>query len=243
MRYRRRASEVIEMPRANEPSSEEPSPALPISPSRINATRRIVCTLGVLFAIGGIDHGLFETLQGNTPTAGLFIHSIGPRQQMWPYGTEDAFTLIPNFLLSGIVSIALSLLIAVWSIRFVHGKHGSAIFLLLFILLFLSGGGVAQVVFFTVAWAVSLRIGKPPAWPMLLRQPARAAHGKLWLPCLVLFTVQSLAAFEIAIAGYVPGIQNPNLKQHICWSLLVLGLGVLLVSIASGFVYDAEQRS
>jgi hypothetical protein len=67
-----------------------------------------VSTLGVLFAIGGIDHGFFETLQGNKPTPGLFIRSIGPQQQMWPYGTEDAFTLIPNFLFSGIVSITLA---------------------------------------------------------------------------------------------------------------------------------------
>ncbi len=227
------------MPRANEPSSEEPIPAPPISPSQINATRYVVSTLGGLLAIGGFEHGVFETLQGDTPTPGLFIHSIGPHQQMWPYGTEDAFTLIPNFLLSGLVSIALSLLIAVWSIRFVHRKHGSTVFLLLFILLFISGGGVAQVVFFTLAWAVSLRIHKPAVWPdRMLSQPARVAFGNLWLPCLVLFTVLSLAALEIAIAGYVPGIQNPNLKQHICWSLLLIGLSVLLVAIASGRAHD-----
>jgi hypothetical protein len=226
------------MPRANDLSGEDPPP---FSPSRINATRTIVSTLGVLFAIGGIDHGFFETLQGNTRTPGLFIRSIGPHQQMWPYGTEDAFTLIPNFLVSGIVSIALSLLIAVWSIRFVHRKHGSTIFLLLFVLLLLAGGGVAQVVFFTLAWAVSLRNHKPATWPTLLPQPARNAFAKLWLPCLVLFTVLSLAALEIAIAGYVPGVQNPELKLHICWSLLLVGLGVLFVGIASGVVHDGRQ--
>jgi hypothetical protein len=69
------------------------------------------------------------------------------------------------------------------------------------------------VVFFTLAWAVSLRMHKPPSWPeRALPQPARAAFGKLWPPCLVLFTVLSLAALEIAIAGYVPGMRDPELK-------------------------------
>lgn len=227
------------MPRANDSSREEPTPAPPVFPARINATRTIVSTLGVLFAVSGINHGLFETLQGNTPTSGLFIRSIGPHQQMWAYGTEDAFTLLPTYLLSGIVSIAISLGIVVWSLRFVDRKHGSTIFLLLFVLLFLSGGGVAQVVFFTLAWAVSLRIHKPVVWPSrLLPQSARAGFGNLWLGCLVLFILPALAALEIAIAGYVPGVENPELKLHICWGLLVIGLGFLLAGIAAGFVHD-----
>jgi len=229
------------MPGANESAREEPDAAPPVGLSHLKATRAIVSTLGVLFAVSGIDHGLFETLQGNTPTPGLFIRSIGPHQQMWLYGTEDAFTLIPNYRASGIVSIAISLIIVIWSLRFIESRHGSAVFLLLFILLFLSGGGVAQVVFFTLAWAVSLRIHEPPQWPSrLLPESARAGFGKLWLGCLVLFALPALAALEIAIAGYVPGVENPELRLHICWSLLGMGLGFLLVGIASGFVHDAE---
>jgi hypothetical protein len=230
------------MPRAKDSSREEPFPAPPVLPAPINAARAIVSTLGVLFAVSGLNHGLFETLQGNTPTPGLFIRSIGPHQQMWPYGTEDAFTLIPNFLASGVVAIAISLVIVVWSLWFVDRKHGSAVFLLLFILLFLSGGGVAQVVFFTLAWAVSLGIHKPPKWPSrFLSKSARARFGKLWLGGLVLFALPALAVLEIAIAGYVPGVENPERRLHICWGLLVIGLGSLLVGIAAGFVHDAGR--
>lgn len=229
------------MPRANDSSREEPIAAPPAFPARSNATRTIVSTLGVLFAVGGIDHGLFETLQGNAPTPGYFIRSIGPRHQMWRYGTEDAFTLIPNYRTSGIVAIAISLGLVVWSIRFVDRKYGSAIFLLLFMMLFLSGGGVAQVVFVTLAWAVSLRIHQPPQWPSrILSESSRVRFGKMWLGCLVLFALLALAALEIAIAGYVPGVENPELKLHICWSLLVVGLSILLVGIAAGFVHDSE---
>jgi len=230
------------MPFASETVLEKPRPAPPARPNKINATRVIVATLGCLLALGGIDHGFFETLQGNAPTGNLFIRSIGARQQMWAYGTEDAFTLVPYFLLSGIISITLSLLIAVWSIAFVHRKNGSTVFLLLSILLFLSGGGVAQVIFFLLAWAVSTRIHNPVGW-MQRRIPERAryAFGRLWPGCLIAFSALSLAALEIAIFGYVPGVHSAELALHICWSLLGIGLSILLLGIASGFMHDATQ--
>ena len=54
-------------------------------------------TLGTIFGISGMSHGLFEILQGNVPTGGLFISAIGEAHKMWPHGNELAFTLIPNF--------------------------------------------------------------------------------------------------------------------------------------------------
>ncbi len=65
------------------------------------ATRINVATLGTIFGISGINHGFFETLQGNVPTPGLFIFAIGEAQKMWLHGDEPAFTIIPNFLLTG----------------------------------------------------------------------------------------------------------------------------------------------
>lgn len=198
-------------------------------------------TLGVLFAISGMNHGLFESLQGNAPTGGLFVHSIGPRNQMWAYGTEDAFTLIPNFLLTGITAIAVSLTIVVWSLRFVHRKHGSSIFLLLFVVLLLVGGGVAQVVFFTLAWAVSTRINKPlTGLKTFLPARSRDVLGRPWPWLLASFTLLGLIALEIAITGYVPGMHDPKQVLYTCWSLLGIGLGFLLLAIASGFVHDVD---
>jgi hypothetical protein len=209
----------------------------------VNATRFIVSTLGVLFAISGINHGLFEALQGNAPTTGLFVHSIGPHNQMWAYGTEDAFTLIPNFLATGIAAMVVSLAIVVWSLRFVHRQHGSTVFLLLFVLLLLVGGGVAQVVFFTLAWAVSTRICKPFTWlKAFVPARARTVIGKPWLWLLGGFTALSLFALEIAIAGWVPGLSDPKQILYTCWSLLVAGLMLLLLSIASGLVHDVDRE-
>lgn len=209
---------------------------------QVNATRFIVATLGVLFALGGIDHGFFETLQGYTPTSGLIVQAIGVHNRMWVYGTEDAFTLIPNFLVSGIAAISVSLLITVWSIGFVHKKHGSLIFLCLFIALFLVGGGVAQVVYFTLGWAVSLCINRPLTWlRRLIPERARAVIGRQWPWLLGGFTLLSFIALEIAIAGYVPGEHDSKQLLYTCWSLLAVGLGLLFLAIASGFVHDVDR--
>ena len=211
-------------------------------PRELNATRFIVATLGVLFALAGIDHGFFETLQGYAPTHGLIVQAIGAQNRMWAYGTEDALTLIPNFLLSGIASIAISLLIAVWSVGFVQRKYGSTIFLLLFILLFLSGGGLAQIVYFTLAWAVSTRIDKPLTWlGRSLPEHFLRALGMSWLWLLGGFVLPSLIALEIAIFGYVPGVNDPIKVLHTCWSLLAFGMVFLLLAIASGFIHDADR--
>jgi len=86
------------------------------------ATKTIVSTIGVILGIAGIDHGFFELFQGNTPTNGLIIQAIGDAQQMWIHGTEEAFTIVPNFLATGLLAIAVSIAIMIWSVRFIDTK-------------------------------------------------------------------------------------------------------------------------
>jgi len=208
----------------------------------ISATRVIVSTLGVLLALGGMDHGLFEVIQGNKPTGALIVHAIGEQNRMWAYGTEDAFTLIPNFLITGVVAIVVSVMILVWSAGFVHKKNGSLVFLLLSILLFLVGGGVAQLVFFTLAWAVSTRINKPVTWlRVVFPESVRGVLAKLWLWLLIVFTLLALIALEIAIVGYVPRVSDPKLALHICWSILAVSLGILFAAFVCGFAHDLDH--
>src|SRR5512140_2934526 len=108
----------------------------------MKATKTIVAITGISLGIAGLNHGFFETLQGNTPTNGLIIQAIGAANRMWLHGTEEAFTIIPNFLVTGLLAILVSLAIMVWSVGFVHKQHGPTVFILLFILLFLVGGGI-----------------------------------------------------------------------------------------------------
>ena len=208
------------------------------------ATKTIVATFGFLAGIGGIDHGLFEALQGNTPTPGLFVQAIGPAQRMWVYGTEDAFTLIPNFLVTGLLAMSLSLAIMVWSNGFVHKKGGLPILILLCVSLFLVGGGVAQVVMFILVWAVAAQINSPlMGWRRVLPETVRQRLAPMWPFFLAFGSLLFFMALEIAIAGLVPGVNNPDQKQYICWSLLGVAFGAYLLAITAGFAHDIQART
>jgi hypothetical protein len=208
------------------------------------ATKIIVSTIGVILAIAGINHGLFETLQGNVPTGGLIIQAIGDAHKMWFYGTEEAFTIIPNFLITGLLAILVSLAIMIWSIGFVHRQHGASIFILLFILLFLVGGGIAaQIVFAPPTWAAATRIHKPLSWwRKVLPENARRVLAKLWPYSLAVGAVSTLIGLSIAIFGYVPGVgsSDPEIILTICWSFLFGALVLFLFSFMAGFAYDIQ---
>lgn len=208
-----------------------------------SATRAVVATLGVVFGIGGLGHGIFETLQGNTPTNGLYINAIGGAQKFWAHGNEPAFTVIPNFLLTGIAAIIVSLAVIIWSAGFMHKKYGSLVFLALFILLFLVGGGIGQVIFFTLGWAVSTGINKPlTVWKKILPVSGRAVLGKLWPVTLPFSAGMILFALEIAMFGFVPGMSNPDSIVIVMLSSLGLGLLLLLLSTISGFAHDIRKQ-
>ncbi len=128
------------------------------------ATRTNVSVLGVLFGLSAFFHGFFEALQGNTPTENLIINAVGESQLMWEHGGEPAMALIPNFLISGIIAMVFSIALIVWSVFFMHKKSGPTIYLVLFIVLLLFGGGIAQIIFIPWFWLVATRINKPLNW-------------------------------------------------------------------------------
>jgi hypothetical protein len=103
-----------------------------------HSTRVNVATVGAVFGLSGMSHGFFEALQGNVPTPGLYVSAIGEAQRMWPHGSEPAFTVIPNFLATGVAAMLVGLALIVWSLGFVHRRHGPAVFLGLFVLLLLA---------------------------------------------------------------------------------------------------------
>ena len=206
------------------------------------ATRVIVAILGSIFGLSGMSHGFFEILQGNTPTQGMFIAAIGEAHKMWPHGNEYAFSLIPNFLITGISAVVVSLAIIIWSIGFTHTKHGSIILLLLFILLFFIGGGVAQIVFFPFLCLVASRINKPMKWwrkvlPVKVQKPL----GNLWPWLLAIGSILFVFALQIAITGYVPGMRDP--EKILMFMMFCLGLELIILPLTfiSGFARDISM--
>lgn len=217
--------------------------AAAVAGREVNGTRVVASALGVCAGVSGLDHGFFEALQGNTATPGLIVQAIGPAHRMWIHGTEEAFTIVPNFLLTGSLAMVVGVLTIVWSIGFIDRPNGSRVLLLLGGLLFLVGGGIGMVVFLLFGWAVARRIHRPLTWwHSVVPAAAGRALSRAW-PGLVAVGLALYAfALEVAIVGVVPGVSDPEQVLVICWSALLAmlaALGVALVGASAGDVAGA----
>ena len=223
------------------------NPTARITGREVNGAKAVAAALGICVGVSGLDHGFFEALQGNTPTPGLIVQAIGPAQRMWIYGTEEAFTLIPNFLLTGFLAMLVGLATIIWSVRSIDRPYGSRIFVLLGGLMFMVGGGIGMLVFLLVGWLVARRIHRPLAWvPSRVPGPVRRALWRTWPGLVVVGLALYAFALEIAIVGVVPGVSDPDQALAICW-LALLGtlasMGLALVGAsAEAFTETAVQH-
>jgi len=206
-------------------------------------TRITASIIGVLLGIAGlINHGLFEILQGNTPTNGFFIEAIGEANRFWVHGTEGAFTIIPNFLVTGICVILVSLAIILWSLKYIQVKHGATIFLSLLILLTFVGGGIGYIILFLPTWAYATRINKSlDWWKNILSVRFRKALSKLWIYCLVATSISWLIVMELGIFGYFPGQTNPDTILNIVFIFLFSTVVLANLTFICGFARDIEE--
>lgn len=207
------------------------------------ATRLITSIFGVALAVGAFHHGFFEFLQGNTATDGILIQAIGEQHRYWIHGTEEAITIIPNFLFTGLLAMAISVFAAVWSVKYMNTKHGSSVFLSTFIVLTLVGGGLAHIAFFLPIWGYSTRMNKSLGfWSKAFPKNRRRILGQIWPFLTAIVAISFIIALEISIFGYFPGVDDPEVKLTICWSLLGLAWVLVQASYISGFAYDTENR-
>jgi hypothetical protein len=103
----------------------------------------VAVALGITAGLSGMMHGIYEMLQGSTRPEGLVIASIGPPCDpalAWN-ACEPAMTIVPNFLITGILATLIGLLIVLWSARFIQRRRGGLVLILLSVLLLLFGGG------------------------------------------------------------------------------------------------------
>ena len=212
------------------------------------AIRIIVSTVGILCGISGMEHGFFETLQGNTAPGTLLISAIGPANRFWPGGTETALTAIPNFLVTGILAMLTGLLVIIWSAAFVQKKHGSGIFFLLSVFQFLVGGGFAQIFLVLMTTAAATQINAPwKGWPRLLHGFLQRWLAKIWLWLLILFAILLLSSMVAAIFGYLPLISDlirlrADKMTGLLYSLGYVMLGLLPLDILAGLAHDIGKQ-
>ena len=204
-----------------------------------SAIRVIASTYGILVGLAGIEHGIFEILQGDTPTGDIMINALGPEYRFWSGASERAITIIPTFLLTGILAIVFGILVAIWATKFVDGKYGAHFLLLLTVVLFLVGGGFAPIFLSIIASIVATRIEKPlPWWQTHLLGSTKEKLAKSWPWSIVFFVIIFTLTIVIQIFGSPFGDGITSSLVGISSILMVV---LMLYVIPSGFAHSAMR--
>jgi hypothetical protein len=203
------------------------------------ATRIAATVLGLTAGGAGIEHGIFEILQGNTRPEGLMIASIGPPcvpELTWNQ-CEPAMTIIPSFLITGILAVILGIIVMVWSAFFVQKRHGGFVLILLCIPLLLFGGGIFPPLIGIIAGALGTRIHKP-----LNPEGSRLSGGLLRF--LALLWPWSLALYVGWVWGqWVIGHFFNEWLLANGYLIIVIVLGTLLLTVVTTYAYDLREAT
>lgn len=103
--------------------------------------RALAAAGGVLAGIGGFVHGIGEVLQGSGSPGGIIFESWTTGGIASNLGGEPAMSLVPDLLVSGLLTLGVSVGVAWWSLSFADHRHGGRGLAGLSVLMLLVGGG------------------------------------------------------------------------------------------------------
>lgn len=158
------------------------------------ATRLTVQTLGVLAALAGVEHGVGEIGQGWVTPPALVFRSWEGTAAFGPLNGEPAMTLVPNLLVTGVLTIIVALTVGVWAARYADRRHGGTVMICLSVLLLAVGGGFGPPLLGALAGGLASRIhtAPPPG-----TGPVSVVLANLW--------PWPLAATVVLFLALVPG--------------------------------------
>jgi hypothetical protein len=148
--------------------------------SNIGALRAVASIFGVLAGLGGLLHAIGEILQGNVAPDGIVINSwtVGPIATNM--GGDPGMTIVPNFLVTGILCLIASLAVIVWAVAFVQRKNGGWVLLALTIAMLLVGGGFGPPMLGILASVAGIGIKEQSARRARLSANVRRFLAQLW---------------------------------------------------------------
>jgi hypothetical protein len=207
------------------------------------ATNIFASTLGILVGLAGVEHGVLEVLQGNVRPDGVMIDAIGPEQRLWKFASETALTIIPSFLLSGILAMIFGILLTIWAYAYVGRKYGAVVLLFLSIALFLVGGGFAPILLSVLAFIAATRINAPlKFWCDRAPGGLRNLFARLWPWTLTISVISFVVAVETAIFGDpLLSMVGAETAYSIQWFLGIAMLILAIVALPAANAQDAKH--
>ena len=202
----------------------------------MKAVRVTVSTFGTILGIAGLEHGVGEILQGNKAPDDIFIQSWPDNRLYDILNGEPALTIIPNFLLTGIVAIIVSLILIAWVIVFIERKYGGLIFIFLSFIAMLVGGGLAGPILIGIIIGLAgTRIDSQHTW-MNERIDFRDFLAKIWK---YIYVVSVISWFSLWPGLIILGMFVSVIDPIVVIFLMLLSFLSMLLTIFSSFAYDS----
>jgi len=207
--------------------------------SRWSAARAVASFFGVLAGVGGLVHGIGEVLQGSTKPEGIFINSWTRGPIATNMGGEPGITIIPNLLLTGLLTILIALATMLWAAFFVSRKNGGRVLIALSLAMLLTGGGVGPPLIGVLAGTAGSRIGKPlGGWRGRLSLSARRLLAVLWP---LFFAASAVSGLFLVVGSLILvfffGVNNAAFFLNLFY---VTFLSLLLTVLTAPFCDDAR---
>jgi len=204
-----------------------------------NATRIAAAGLGIYAGLLGTAHGVYEVLQGNVQPESMLFNAIGPPCVASETASAclPAMTVIPNYQVTGLLTILVGLTMVVCAAAFIQRKHSSLVMLLLSISLLLVGGGFIPPMIGTLSGAIASRINAALFWRRpLFSENTSTLLARLWPWTLVAYFSWILLQWMIGpvFTGFV--LKNSAL-------ILFIEFGLLVLVVLSAFAYDIQDKS
>lgn len=207
----------------------------PVSAARITAA-----IFGILAGLGGITHGIGEVLQGNVAPDGFWIYSWTQGPIATNIGGEPGITIVPNLLVTGILTIIVSLTVIIWAAAFVQRKHGGRVLILLSVIMLLVGGGVGPPLIGILAGVAGTGIkASSPWWYKHLTITFRRFLAVLWPWIFGIAVINGVfLVIGSVVLVYFFDLNNPDLFVN---SFFFSILSLILV-IFTGRAYDIQRQ-
>ncbi len=200
---------------------------------------KIARVFSVLAGIGGIVHGIGESLQGNVAPEGIVINSWADGPIALYMGGEPAMTIIPNFLFTGVLTILVSTALIIWATWFSQRKHSGKVMILLSVLMLLVGGGFGPPVVGLIAGVAGTRMSSKLLWwdrrlSDGVKEFLTGAWVIVWLMCL------GNGLFLFIGANVFPylGVDKADWFTN----SFFLSVPLLLITVVTGIAADLNMR-
>ena len=193
---------------------------------------------GVLAGVGGFVHGVGEALQGNMATGALWIESWdrGPIYQYM--GGEPGISIVPNFLVTGILTMLAAVALIVVSTAFAKQKRWGWMIIGASAVMLVTGGGIGPPVMGILGGACALGVDVGASDKKLGGfKHALAAIWPYWFALTAL--VVAFVVVGSFLLVYLVSFNHPDVFSNSFLASIVL----LIILNFSGRAYDAKRKA